>query len=89
MKSRYSLDELEELAREMTRKALEDYIVPESYRANLTLGISIEGENRSFELYISGERPSDAVVISKATLDRNTGLGTVEVFGLEKKDASR
>ena len=37
-----------------------------------------------FELYIAGEQPEDAIVISEATVNRKTGEVSVKVF-LPKK----
>jgi len=83
---RLKLDEMQEIARKATREAL----IPcrrltAEEDAKLTLGSGIENDEGVFELYIAAERPQDAHVISRATVDRYTGDVRVEVF-LEKLD---
>jgi hypothetical protein len=80
-----SLDELEERARVLTSEALEDYVIPDDMRTNLVLGTFFEEGTRIFELYVPGDRPSDALVITRARMDTETGEGVVEVFELERK----
>ena len=82
-----SLDELQEIARAVTRKELEAYIIPEEYRHNLTLGVSFEDDTRIFELYVPGDKPTDAKVISRTTIDLSGREYRVEVFGLARKHA--
>jgi len=74
-----TLKEMESIAREATHAALQGYEAPE-HRENLTLGSAITDADGVFELYIAGERPQDAKVISKAVVDRVTGDVKVEVF---------
>ena len=90
MKRRKELDELEEIARLATRKALEDYEpVPQAWRANLTLGTIIDGdEDRTFQLYVAGERPADAIIISSARVHRKTRAVEVTITNLKKRPAS-
>jgi hypothetical protein len=75
-----SLDELEEKARLLTRNALRDWQVPTEFRTDLTLGSGIEGDDAIFELYVAGERPQDAIVLTRARVNRYTGEGTIQVF---------
>jgi hypothetical protein len=78
---RMSLKELEEAARVMTREALRKHPpFPPEIDARLTLGEGIEGAYRVFELYVSGERPEDATVLTRARIHASTGEGEVEVF---------
>ncbi|MGC3991664.1 MAG: hypothetical protein QM796_18635 [Chthoniobacteraceae bacterium] len=84
-KKKYSLDELQERARQMTLATLKNYVIPHSYREKMVLGVSFEKDERIFELYVPGEKPSDAIVISRAVLNSITGQGTVEIIGLEQK----
>jgi hypothetical protein len=84
---KYSLEELHERARQMTLAALKEYVIPQSYRESMTLGVTFEGEKRVFELYVPGEKPSDAIVISRAIFDPDTGEGAVEIVGLERKSS--
>jgi hypothetical protein len=78
---RLKLDEMQEIARNATRAALVPYrrLTTED-EARLTLGSGIEGDEGVFELYLAGERPQDAKVISRATVNRHTGEVLVEVF---------
>jgi hypothetical protein len=78
------LDQLQEIARVATRKALEGYVLPESWRTNLTLGTEFRGDERVFELYVAGERPQDAIVIASATVNRRTLAVQVTVSNLSK-----
>ena len=55
--------------------------MPQDLRKQLVLGVSgFEGESRTFELYIPGPRPEDAVVVARASLSSADGEGSVEVF---------
>jgi hypothetical protein len=78
------LKEMEAIAKKATRDALQPYPRLEgSDSENLTLGTQVNDEEGIFELYIAGERPLDARVISCARVNRRTGAVSVEVF-LEK-----
>jgi hypothetical protein len=78
------LDQLQEIARVATRRALEGYVLPESWRTHLTLGTGFQGDERVFELYVAGERPEDAIVIASATVNRKTLAVQVTVSNLSK-----
>lgn len=80
-----SLDQLQERARLMTLQQLDRYVIPDEVRSSLTLGVQFEGDTRVFELYVPGERPSDAKVISRVRLNIYSGEGDVEVLGLVAK----
>jgi hypothetical protein len=41
------LDELQELARVATLKALENYIIPDEYKTNLVLGVRFDEDRRN------------------------------------------
>lgn len=83
---RRTLDELEVIAAKATRQALEPYVIPDKIRKNLVRGIAFEGDERVFELYVPGERPEDAVVISEARINAIDGsVINVQVFNLERK----
>lgn len=84
---RLKLEELRERARLLTYEALKDYEIPDDLETKITLGVEFEGEDRIFELYIPGERPKDAIVISSARINSFTGEGTVEVFLPKKQPA--
>ena len=79
------LDELEEIARVATQKALENYIVPEEYKNNLVLTTLFDDDNRIFQLYIPGEKPKDALIIATATVNKNTKNITVHASNLQQK----
>jgi hypothetical protein len=78
------LEEMEFIAKKATHDALLPYPRLEGDDLkNLTLGTRVTDSEGIFELYIAGERPLDAKVISCARVDRRTGAVSVEVF-LEK-----
>lgn len=80
------LDELQELARIATRAELESYEpIPPEWNQALTLGTLFDGEDRVFELYVAGERPSDAIVLTSTRVNRLTRLTTVSVTNLRKR----
>lgn len=74
------LEEMEVIAKKATHEALRAYARPEGNLDDLTLGSGITEEEGIFELYIAGERPCDAKVISCARVDRRTGEVRVDVF---------
>jgi hypothetical protein len=83
------LDELQEIARVATRAALEGYEpMPEEWEKNLTLGTSFDGDDRIFELYIAAEKPSDAVVISTARVNRKSRNVVVTISNLAERTRS-
>jgi hypothetical protein len=89
MKQPKELDELQELARNSTRRALEEYEpIPAEWEKHLTLGTVFDGEDRVFELYVAGESPSDAIVISSARVNRKNRSVQVIITNLKKKNAS-
>lgn len=74
-------EELQEQAHVMTDAALATVAaLPEGFREKLVLGITASGHNRIYELYVPGDKPEDALVISRCTLDTRTGEGEVKVF---------
>ncbi len=79
-----NLKEMENIAKRATHDALMPYPrLQGSDSENLTLGTQLTESEGIFELYIAGERPLDAKVITCARVDRRTGEVGVEVF-LEK-----
>ena len=82
---RKRLEELQEIARCLTSSALESYEIPETYRDLMILEIEFDGDYRIFELYVPGEMPKEALVISRARIHSATGLGQVEIFNLVRK----
>ena len=79
------LDEMEPIAREATRRALNEYQEPpKSEQADWTLGRFETETEGVFEIYIPSEKPLDAKIISCARVDRRTGEVTVTIF-LDKK----
>jgi hypothetical protein len=83
---RKELDELQEIARVATRAALEAYEpIPPEWEKNLTLGTLFEGDDRVFELYVAGERPRDAIVLTSARVNRLTRSVSVQVTNLQPR----
>ena len=85
-RKRLKLDDLTEVARLATRKVLEGYILPEDL-SQLVLGTMFSDDKSFaiFELYLAAERPEDAQVLTRTTVDRYTGeVVNVEIF-LEPK----
>lgn len=74
-----TLAEMQAIAQGATHEALREYRPPVN-REHLTLGSEVTETQGVFELYLAGERPQDAHVISRATVDRSTGEVRVEVF---------
>lgn len=81
------LDVLQEVARAATRAALMRYedIRPE-WKEALALGTLFEGDWRIFELYVPGERPADAIVLTSARVHRLTREVQVTVRNLQLKE---
>jgi len=78
------LDRLEEIARVAIRAALEGYVLPEGWRANVAFGVFFQGDERVFELHVARERPEDAIVIAQASVNRKTLAVQVTVSNLAK-----
>lgn len=80
-RKRMNMRQTEPIAREATRAALRDHewITPEQEK-HLTLGTLVGETHYEFELYLAGARPQDAVVLTRASVDRLTGEVEVEVF---------
>lgn len=78
---------MEPIAKEATRDALRTYIWPSDRDEDLTLGIRLEDEYGIFELYFSGERPEDAIVLTEARVNRITSEVSVKVFLPKKPEA--
>ena len=67
--------------RQLTSTTLLEFDLTGIDASQLVLGTSgFEGDQMTFELYIPGERPEDARVISSAVMDMFSGTGNVEVF---------
>ena len=72
---------MEPVAKEATYSALQAYMPPsDEDKEALTLGKILTDETGIFELYVPADRPQDAKLISRATVNRVTGEVTVEVF---------
>lgn len=78
------VDELREIARGLTQKELEGYVIPDEIRGSLVLTTLFEGDDRVFLLYVPGERRKDARVIARTTVNAITGVASVDVSGLSK-----
>jgi hypothetical protein len=75
-----SMDDLQEIARMATRSALVGYPGLRALWSELLLGVQFEGDDRIFELYLPGERPEDAQVVSQARVNALSGEVSVAVF---------
>lgn len=79
------LKELRKIARDATREALAslcgEHSIPKSLRERMVLGESDVGNGTLvFELYIPKRRPTDAVFITRAIVDKESGDVKVTVF---------
>jgi hypothetical protein len=78
------LDELREIAKAATHEALKSYERPsKTWEDQLTLGTVFDGDDRIFELYVPGERPADAIVISSVRVNRHTRAVSVQISNLQ------
>lgn len=83
---RKELDDLQEIARVATRAALKAYEpIPPEWEKRLTLGTLFEGDDRVFELYVAGERPRDAIVLTSARVNRLTQSVSVQITNLRPR----
>ena len=76
--------ELREIARRLTQKELEGYVIPDEIRGSLVLTTLFEGDDRVFVLFVPGERREDACVVARTTVNAITGAASVDVCGLSK-----
>lgn len=74
-----NLKQMEPIARDATKRALEGVELAQDVRDRVVLGQFLEPEHGVFELYVPGDRPTDARVISVARVNRETGEVNVEV----------
>jgi hypothetical protein len=75
------LSEMELVAKAATFEALKAYTpLSGEEKKMLTLGKVLTDETGIFELYVPADRPQDAKVVSRATVNRLTGQVAVEVF---------
>jgi len=75
------LSEMEPVAKDATFEALKAHMPPSHEdKKTLVLGKMLTDEAGIFELYVPADRPQDARVISRATVNRTTGQVAVEVF---------
>ena len=78
---RISIDKLRGIARSATDEALSEYKdVFDKVEALLLVSEFVCGDKRVFLLYIPGDRPEDARMISRTRIDCYTGKVQVEVF---------
>jgi hypothetical protein len=80
-----NITEIREIAQRATREALSeacsDHEIPRSFWERLVLSEGdLDSRRMVFELHVPGARPLDAVLISRAVVERDTGLVDVEVF---------
>lgn len=82
---KYQLNELEEIARSLTQKELEKYIVPDEIRGKVVLTTLFEGDDRVFVLYVPGETRDNPFEVARTRVNSLTGEAKVESVGLEAK----
>jgi Immunity protein 35 len=80
VKKSMSLDECVERAKELSRDALWGWEIREEHKGRLTQGSGFDGSQAVVDLYVAGERPTDAIVLVRVRLDRYSGEGKVEIF---------
>lgn len=73
-------EKMELLAQQATKEKLKGYDIEDEMWSKIVLGKRVSDSQGVFELYIPGQRPVGAKVISKATVDRESGNVAVEVF---------
>ena len=71
------LEELTELARQITKSKLEEvklkgYSIPDGFKEKLSLEIGFEGDNRIFELVVVGKKPEDAIILTSLRANLKT-----------------
>ena len=72
MTEKLTLSQMEPIARQATREALQGKVIPESLWEKITLSSGYEGDHGVFELYVPGEHSLDAMLISVAKVHRLT-----------------
>lgn len=82
---KYKLNELEEIARSLTQKELEKYIVPDEIRNKVVLTTLFEGDDRVFVLYVPGETRDNSFEVARTRVNSLTGEAKIESIGLETK----
>ncbi|MDR4467887.1 MAG: hypothetical protein MRJ68_06240 [Nitrospira sp.] len=82
------LAELEEIARKLTQTTLANYDIPEDIRQNLILGTIFDGDFRVFQLYVPGDKPEDAQVISRVRVNAFTGDASIDVFLTRRENST-
>ena len=79
------LDILERKAKEISRKTVGDYILPDNIFLQLASGVIIDGDDRVFVLFIPKELAKDTIDILRIRMNIYSGEGFVEYIGLERK----
>ncbi|HEM8555229.1 TPA: hypothetical protein U2Q38_003589 [Citrobacter koseri] len=79
------LDILERKAKEISRKTLGDYILPDNIFSQLASGVIIDGDDRVFVLFIPKVLAKDTIDILRIRMNIYSGEGFVEYIGLERK----
>ena len=74
------VNDLQLRAMSLSQDALKLYPpIPDDVRGALTLGTYFEKDSTIFDLYLPGERPEDALVFVKVTMNNDTGEGRANV----------
>jgi hypothetical protein len=59
---------------------LREYRIPRHVLASLVEGSGIEGDDAVIDVYVPQNPPENAIVLVRATLNRWSGEGEIEVF---------
>jgi hypothetical protein len=82
---KFSLGEMQEIARSRTHEEFEKYVIPDDMRSQLLMTTLFEGDDRIFVLYVPAEKRSDAYVIARTRINAISGDVSVEISGLAHK----
>ncbi|CAM7621788.1 hypothetical protein CIPOMA221M_21570 [Citrobacter portucalensis] len=83
------LNALEQKAKEISKKTLGDYILPDETLSQLASGVIIDGDDRVLVLFIPKELAKDTVDILRIRMNIYSGDGFVEYVGLERKKSRK
>ncbi|QLW72842.1 hypothetical protein HV139_01455 [Citrobacter freundii] len=80
-----SLNALEQKAKEISKKTLGGYILPDEILSQLSSGVIIDGDDRVFVLFIPKKLAKDTIDILRIRMNIYSEEGFVEYVGLERK----
>ncbi|MBO1322047.1 hypothetical protein [Acanthopleuribacter pedis] len=80
MSKAMKLTQLQEIARQKTRQALEGHKIPREIQQKLALEMWPEGDDWIFELFVSSESPENVIVVARAVINKFNGSSSVTVL---------